>query len=280
MTWHLALIGHPVHHSRSPEIHAAFARQFGLEVRYDLLDTEPADLPSRLTGLYADGVRGCNVTVPFKEAVFRELNEYTDRGRRAGAINTLVPRPGHPGEWLGDNTDGEGFMLDLRHSLGMTPEDATVVVLGAGGAVRGLLGPLLESRPHSVVVMNRTPERASALRSEFADLAERAGVHLTAGGFEAAPEHAVDLIVNGTSASLTADMPPVSERLVSAYTVAYDLMYAPEPTVFMQWALQLGAAGVADGLGMLVGQAAESFRLWTGHQPEFAPVMAQLRNDN
>ncbi len=279
MNWHLALIGHPVGHSRSPAIHRAFGRQFGLDVRYDLLDTEPAELPVRLAGLYASGVRGCNVTVPFKEAVFQELTEYTERGRLAGAINTLIPRPGYPGEWLGDNTDGEGFMQDLRHSLGMNPEGATVLILGAGGAVRGLLGPLLASQPRQVVIVNRTAERAQSLYAEFAALADQHGVRLTGGGYDAVPDTGVDLIVNGTSASLTDDLPAIPAHLVAPGTVAYDLMYAPQPTVFMRWARDQGAAGVADGLGMLVGQAAESFGLWTGHRPEVAPVMAELRGD-
>lgn len=277
MNCHLALIGHPVSHSRSPDIHTAFGRQFGLDVRYDLLDTEPDQLPHRLAGLHASGVRGCNVTVPFKEAVFQELTECTDRGRLAGAINTLIPRPGRPGEWLGDNTDGEGFMQDLRHSLGITPTGATLLLLGAGGAVRGLLGPLLASKPAQVVIVNRTPERALGLCSEFAALAENQGVRLLGGGFDAVPATAVDLLVNGTSASLADDLPPIPNHVVSADTLAYDLMYATQPTVFMRWAQEQGASGVADGLGMLVGQAAEAFRLWTGHQPDITPVMAQLR---
>ena len=250
------VFGNPIGHSKSPQIHALFATQTGQALSYEPLLAPLDDFPAFARDFFRGG-RGANVTVPFKEQAYRMADELTERARRAGAVNTLKKL--EDGRLLGDNTDGAGLVADLLNA-GVTLSGRRILLLGAGGAVRGVLEPLLAHRPAALVIANRTASRAEQLVQEFAELAEP-----------------VDLIVNGTSASLGGELPPLADSLIVAgRTFCYDMMYSAEPTPFCRWAAALGAT-TRDGLGMLVEQAAEAFELWRGVRPDTAPVLAELR---
>lgn len=210
------------------------------------------------------------MTVPFKEDAFRLADSLTERAQRAGAVNTLSKLA--DGTLLGDNTDGAGLVRDLTVNAGFSLKGKRILLLGAGGAVRGALEPLLAEQPASVIIANRTVEKAELLAKLFADLGP-----VSASGFDWLKE-SVDLIINATSASLSGDVPPIAGSLIEpGKTVCYDMMYGKEPTSFCQWATDNGAAVAMDGLGMLAEQAAEAFFLWRGVRPDTAPVLAELR---
>ncbi|WP_275285995.1 shikimate dehydrogenase [Halomonas elongata] len=261
------VFGHPIGHSKSPAIHAAFAAQTGEALEYVAIEAPLDDFAGAWRAFTVDGGRGANVTVPFKEEAHRLCDTLSHRARRAGAVNTLVLDA--DGQTRGDTTDGLGLVGDLRRQ-DVVLAGARILVLGAGGAVRGVLEPLLEAAPASLLIANRTAAKAEALAADFADLGEVAG-----GGFDVV-RGPFDLVINGTSASLAGDLPPLPDDLFAEGGVAYDMMYGSEPTVFLRWAGQRGARGI-DGLGMLVGQAAESFLLWRGKRPDVAPVLDRLR---
>ncbi|MBD3896637.1 shikimate dehydrogenase [Halomonas sp. ML-15] len=267
MTDRYCVFGHPVAHSKSPAIHAAFAAALGDDIDYTAIEAPLDDFAGAWQRFISEGGRGANVTVPFKEQAYRLCDSLSERARRAGAVNTLVL--GAEGVTHGDTTDGVGLVGDLEAN-GVRLAGARVLVLGAGGAVRGVLEPLLASRPTSVLVANRTAEKAMALAADFQDL----GV-ISGGGF-ADVAGTYDLVINGTSASLAGDLPPLPDDLFADGASAYDMMYGAEPTVFLRWASERGARPI-DGLGMLVGQAAESYRLWRGQTPDTGPVLAELR---
>lgn len=261
------VFGNPIGHSKSPQIHALFAAQTGQALSYEPLLAPLDDFPAFARDFFREGL-GANVTVPFKEQAYRMADELTERARRAGAVNTLKKL--EDGRLLGDNTDGAGLVADLLNA-GVTLSGRRILLLGAGGAVRGVLEPLLAHRPAALVIANRTASRAEQLVQEFAELGS-----LSASGFAELAEP-VDLIVNGTSASLGGELPPLADSLIVAgRTFCYDMMYSAEPTPFCRWAAALGAA-TRDGLGMLVEQAAEAFELWRGVRPDTAPVLAELR---
>ncbi|CJL05015.1 shikimate 5-dehydrogenase [Streptococcus pneumoniae] len=261
------VFGNPIGHSKSPQIHALFATQTGQALSYEPLLAPLDDFPAFARDFFRGG-RGANVTVPFKEQAYRMADELTERARRAGAVNTLKKL--EDGRLLGDNTDGAGLVADLLNA-GVTLSGRRILLLGAGGAVRGVLEPLLAHRPAALVIANRTASRAEQLVQEFAELGP-----LSASGFAELAEP-VDLIVNGTSASLGGELPPLADSLIVAgRTFCYDMMYSAEPTPFCRWAAALGAT-TRDGLGMLVEQAAEAFELWRGVRPDTAPVLAELR---
>ncbi|GED23041.1 shikimate dehydrogenase [Halomonas halmophila] len=263
------VFGHPIGHSKSPVIHAAFAAQTGEALEYTAIEAPLDDFAGAWRAFIAEGGRGANVTVPFKESAHRLCDTLSERARRAGAVNTLSL--GASGETHGDTTDGLGLVGDLhRHDAAIAGK--RVLVLGAGGAVRGVLEPLLEAGPASLFIANRTAARAEALAADFADLGA-----VTGGGYDTV-RGPFDLVINGTSASLAGDLPPLPDDLFAAGGVAYDMMYGAEPTVFLRWAGERGARGI-DGLGMLVGQAAESFALWRGRRPEVTPVLERLRRE-
>lgn len=267
MTDRYCVFGHPVAHSKSPAIHAAFAEQTGEAIAYTAIEAPLDDFAGAWRRFVAEGGRGANVTVPFKEEAFRLCDTLSQRARRAGAVNTLIL--GGNGQTYGDTTDGIGLVRDLKRH-GVRLAGARVLVLGAGGAVRGVLEPLLAEAPGSLLVANRTAEKAVRLAADFEDLGEIAG-----GGFDAVAGP-FDLVINGTSASLAGDLPPLPDGLFAKGATAYDMMYGAEPTVFLRWAAERGARPL-DGLGMLVEQAAESFFQWRGRRPETAPVLARLR---
>tara|TARA_R110000868_G_scaffold33587_9_gene121844 strand:+ start:3267 stop:4094 length:828 start_codon:yes stop_codon:yes gene_type:complete len=271
MTDRYAVVGNPIGHSKSPAIHTAFAAQTGEDILYTalLLPLDGFEHQARLFFEHGGGC-GLNITVPFKEDAYRLADDYTDRAKRAGAVNTLKKRP--DGSLLGDNTDGAGLVLDLkRHSVPLA--NRRILLLGAGGAARGVLQPLLEEMPAELVIANRTQSKAEQLAADFSDLgAIRASTFADLSG-------PFDLIINGTSASLGGELPPLADTLVAANTVSYDMMYGAQPTVFNAWASALGAAQTIDGLGMLVGQAAESFYVWRGKRPDVANVITMLKQD-
>jgi len=271
MTDRYAVVGNPIGHSKSPQIHTAFAAETGEDIIYTAL-LYPLDGFKSEARKFFDYGEGCgmNVTVPFKEEAWQLADDHTERAKRAGAVNTLKKL--EDGTLLGDNTDGAGLVADL-HRYSVSMKDRRILVLGAGGAVRGVLQPLLAEQPAELIIANRTVSKAEALAADFADLGNVKGC-----GFEQL-SGAFDLIINGTSASLGGDLPPLSDALVAPETVTYDMMYGAGPTVFNAWAAERGAARTIDGLGMLVGQAAESFFLWRGKRPTVDNVMTMLRSD-
>ncbi|WP_341936803.1 shikimate dehydrogenase [Marinimicrobium sp. C2-29] len=269
MTDTYAVFGNPINHSKSPYIHRHFAEQTGEPIAYTKQQVPEGEFEPAAETFFAQGGKGLNVTVPFKLDAYRYAARLTPRARRAGAVNTLALEP--DGTVLGDNTDGIGMVNDM-HNLGWELAGKRVLILGAGGAVRGILPPLMEQKPASLTIANRTLHKAEQLAKGFADLGA-----ITPAGFESLEGQQFDLVINGTSASLGGDLPPLPESLLAPGACCYDLMYGAEPTVFLQWAEAHGAEKRADGLGMLVGQAAESFYLWRQIRPEVIPVITELR---
>ena len=265
-----AVFGNPIKHSRSPQIHAAFAKQTGQALHYRAHKVELGRFAEVASEFFRNGGRGLNITVPFKLDAFEFADELSGRARRAGAVNTLAR--GEDGRIYGDNTDGVGMVRDINDNLGWPVAGKRILVLGAGGAVRGILGPLLKQRPEELVVANRTLEKAEALAELFAELGPVSGQP-----FEALPGRQFDLIINGTSASLSGDLPPLPSHILSNEGSAYDMMYGAEPTPFMRWAAAEAAWAVSDGLGMLVEQAAESFCIWRGVRPDTRPIIELIR---
>jgi shikimate dehydrogenase len=264
------VMGHPVAHSRSPRIHAAFARQTGQDIEYGAHDVAPGDFAAAVARFRASGGRGLNVTVPFKGEAFALADVARPAALRARAANTLGF--GEDGRAWGDNTDGVGLVRDLTRNLGIALRGRRVLLIGAGGAARGVVAPLLAEGLEGLVIANRTVDRGVALAQELRDLGPA-----RASSFEGLAGERFDLVVNATSASLAGEVPPLPGALFATGGWAYDMMYSDAPTVFLRWAEAHGAAGARDGLGMLVEQAAESFFLWRGVRPDTAPVIAALR---
>lgn len=260
-----AVVGNPIAHSKSPEIHLRFAAQVKQKIGYERIEAPIDGFEEKALSLRDAGYRGLNVTVPFKLDAAKLASELTPRARLAGAVNTLK----FDGDTiLGDNTDGIGFVRDVTERLGFGFGDCAVLVLGAGGAVRGLLGSLLDASPRWLAVANRSHQRAEELAEEFGVEA----IH-----FDEIPAEHFDLIVNGTTTGLHHEAPAIDPETFSDCLLAYDLVYAADPTPFMQLAKSGGARQVTDGLGMLIEQAAESFLLWRGVRPETQSVYRELR---
>ena len=270
MSRHFAVFGHPVAHSLSPRIHAAFGKQAGIDIDYVAIDAQAGDFAAALAAFAARGGAGANVTLPLKEAAFALCADTSERARRAGAVNTLV-RNGD--DWHGDNTDGAGLVRDLtgRHMLDLRAR--RTLLIGAGGAARGVAPSLLDAGIGDLFVVNRTPQRADALVDV---LAQPGRVHprylddlVALGEF--------DLIINATSAARTGQIPTLPRALVGRRTAAVDLSYGEAAIPFLAWARASGCHDMVDGLGMLVEQAAESFELWHGVRPDTDHVYANLR---
>ena len=272
MTDRYAVFGNPIAHSKSPRIHALFARQTGQDMAYEALLAPLDGFAATVRAFAAGGGHGANVTVPFKEEAFRLATRLTARAQAAGAVNTLAFRPDGI---LGDNTDGAGLVRDLEANLGVAIKGRRVLLLGAGGAARGTLLPLLERRPAELFVANRTADKAARLAAEFAPLAPADAVRPQGGGFDDLAGGSFDLVVNATSAGLAAQAVPLPAGVFAPGSLAYEMLYGRE-TPFMAQARSDGAR-VADGLGMLVEQAAEAFALWRGLRPDTAPALATLR---
>jgi shikimate dehydrogenase len=263
-----AVFGHPVAHSRSPWLHARFAELTGETLTYEARDVPPGEFDRALAEFLQGGGKGLNITVPHKLAAYAAVDELTGRARRAGAVNTIAVTPGG---LLGDNTDGAGLLRDLEHNLGLALGGMRILLVGAGGAARGALGPLLDAGPGELVIANRHAGKAQALAADFAGAVPVLGVGLD----EAHGPFA--LVVNATSASLHGEVPALPDDAIGAGTFCYDMAYGGGPTAFMRWAAGHGAAGTADGIGMLVEHAAESFALWRGVRPPTAQPLAELK---
>jgi shikimate dehydrogenase len=264
--------GHPVSHSWSPFIHGMFAKATAQNMVYRLFDITPADFRRDVLKLFTGGVRGLNVTLPHKQAAAELVNELTPRAQRAQAVNTIAFF--EDTTLLGDNTDGVGLTADLERNMRLRLTDKRVLILGAGGAVRGVLAPLLEREARLVMIANRTAAKAQGLAAEFSDMGAVSGC-----GFSELAWPPYDLIINATSASLQGDMPVLPDGLVGEETVCYDMAYGKGPTPFTTWAKSQHAARAVKGWGMLVEQAAESFLLWRGIRPQTQPVLEALAKD-
>jgi shikimate dehydrogenase len=268
-----AVVGNPIAHSKSPFIHARFAEQTGECIEYRRLLAPLDGFVQTVRAFVAAGGQGANVTVPFKLEAHALADSLSARAAAAGAVNTLR----FDGDRIhGDNTDGVGLVRDIEANLGVRLAGTRILLLGAGGAARGVVLPLLERGPRSLAIVNRTSAKAEALVAQFAAAARNAGCALAGGGPEVVEPSAYDVIVNATAGSLDAALPECDKRAFGRGTLAYDMMYGAQPTVFMRHAESLGARA-ADGLGMLVEQAAESFFLWRAVRPATAPVLAELR---
>ncbi|WP_194437285.1 shikimate dehydrogenase [Vibrio fluminensis] len=265
-----AVFGNPIGHSKSPFIHTLFARQTSQPLTYTA-ELAPVDgFKHAAEMFFAQGGRGCNITMPFKEDAYQFADRLTARAELAGAVNTLKKLD--DGIIIGDNTDGAGLVLDLQnYQVPLT--DARILIIGAGGAARGVIQPLLELKPQQIVITNRTFSKAEQLANMFTELGSIQAVAMdqVLSGF--------DLVINSTSASLSGELPDISPAIFTPTTIAYDMMYGQGKTAFNQWALELGVAQAYDGLGMLVGQAAESFMLWRGLRPGTKQILRELRKN-
>jgi shikimate dehydrogenase len=265
-----AVFGNPIKHSKSPFIHTLFANQTAQQLVYNAIEVPIDDFENTLNNFFSGHGKGCNITVPFKEQAFQYAQQLTDRATLAGAVNTL--KLTDDGIIIGDNTDGAGLVLDLNNNH-VNLNGARILLLGAGGAARGVCGPLLAESPEKLIIANRTFIKAETLASIFNELG-----NIKACKFDQLNGE-FDVIINSTSASLSGDIPPISHLLVRPETAVYDMMYSAEATAFNCWAKQLGARCVIDGLGMLVGQAAESFAIWRGLKPSAKQVLTELRHN-
>lgn len=269
MTDLYCVFGNPIAHSRSPAIHAAFAAATGQDMVYEARLAAVDGFKQAISDFVAAGGKGANVTVPFKEEAFRLSTRLSARAARAGAVNTLAF---NGAEIFGDNTDGAGLVRDITCNLGYALAGKRILILGAGGAARGAIAPLLAAQPASMFIANRSGDKAEALAAAFADMALIEG-----GNFAKARGKSFDLVINATSASLSGQSLPLPPGLYAAESLAYDMMYGKGETPFIAQARPQGAARCSDGLGMLVEQAAEAFLVWRGVLPETAAVLTDLR---
>jgi len=273
MTNHIdryAVFGNPIAHSKSPQIHTLFAEQTGQSLIYTAELAEIGQFDQAVKNFIDNGGKGLNVTVPFKEDAWNCATQHSPRAQRAGAVNTLKLQD--DGSLFGDTTDGIGLLRDLMKNHALAIKDQNILLIGAGGAVRGVLQALLEQQPASLLIANRTRHKAVQLADDFSDLGPVNGC-----GLDEINDARFDLVINGTSASLQGELPAIPETIFKPDASSYDMMYAAQATPFMQWSSTHGAKQVFDGLGMLVEQAAESFYIWRDVRPETAPVIKQLR---
>lgn len=266
-----AVMGNPISHSKSPLIHTQFAEQTGQSIEYTAIHVDLGGFEQAVGNFRASGGKGLNITVPFKEEAWALATQLSDRAQLAGAVNTLKFTDNII---IGDNTDGLGLVTDLTTNHLCDLKAKRILLLGAGGAARGVLAPLLAQQPAVIVIANRTPDRAVSLAEIFSKHGDISGC-----GFPALQGQKFDIVINATAASLHGEVPPLPDDVLSDNAVCYDMMYGAEPTAFMQWASQHGAGKVMDGLGMLVEQAAESFYIWRGVRPETQPVIQAIREE-
>ncbi len=265
-----AVMGNPIGHSKSPLIHSLFAEQTGQKLEYRAILVELKLFNEAVREFQEQKGKGLNVTVPFKRDAWRLVDERSECAELAGAVNTIVVR--EDGTLYGDNTDGVGMVRDIKENLGIAIAGKRVLLLGAGGAVRGVLGPLLQENPSEVVIANRSPERAQELADDFENFGKVEG-----SSFDDLDGTRYDIVINGTSSSLKGEVPPLPEGILTKDAFCYDMMYGGEPTAFLRWAEDEGCEKLSDGLGMLVEQAAESFNIWRGVRPQTAPVIKAVR---
>lgn len=267
-----AVFGHPIRHSKSPRIHRLFAEQTGQALEYTAVEV-PAELfQTAVAMFFAEGGKGLNCTVPLKELAWRYADRKTERAQLSKAVNTLALQA--DGSLLGDNTDGIGLITDLLANHAIALSGIRILILGAGGASRGIIAPILEQSPQTLVIANRTVDKAVQLAAEFHDKGP-----ITGCGYDALENRQFDLILNATSASLSGQLPPLPDGLLAAGGNCYDLAYGNEPTAFVRWGLENHAVKSLDGLGMLVEQAAEAFFIWRGVRPQTRPVIELLNSE-
>ena len=266
-----AVMGNPISHSKSPSIHTLFAEQTQQSILYTAIHVDIEGFKQAVGNFAATGGKGLNITVPFKQEAWALVTERSERAERAGAVNTIKIEDD---KLFGDNTDGVGLVNDLTINHSIELKNKKILLMGAGGAARGVLVPLLKQNPSFLFVANRTPDRAKDLASGFSDLGSIEG-----GGYEHIPDEKFDVVINATAASLQGDLPPLPDTLLNDNASCYDMMYAAKPTPFMLWATEHNATKVLDGLGMLVEQAAESFNIWRGVKPETKLVIEKLRKE-
>ena len=268
------VFGNPVEHSKSPTIHTAFAEQIGERIVYEKFMSPLGGFSKVVADFFASGGRGANVTVPFKIEAHNLSSIRSSRVRYAGAANTLTFTNG---TIAADNTDGVGLIRDIRRNLDFKLKGKTILLVGAGGATRGVLVPILEECPSHIKIINRTESKARDLVASLGDRGRSEGVGLSSGGLSDLSGSAFDLVVNATSTSLDGEDFPVSSDILQPGALAYDMMYGKSDTAFFRWAEKAQADTVSDGLGMLVEQAAESFFIWRGKRPDTGPVIDLLR---
>lgn len=264
------VMGNPISHSKSPQIHHAFAEQTGENIYYQSILVNKGGFPEALAQFQRAGGKGLNITIPFKGDAWAAVDQRTARAEQARAVNTIWFA--EDGARHGDTTDGIGLVRDLLHHQ-VDIENSDILVIGAGGAVRGLLGPLGEASPARIMLVNRTAAKAESLITQFAEYK-----NLGCCDFEALATETFDIVINGTSASLQGELPPLPDTLLKTNACCYDMVYGESDTIFVQWARKHGAKIALDGLGMLVEQAAESFHIWRGVRPETEPVIEMLRH--
>ncbi len=271
MTDRYAVFGNPIKHSKSPQIHSAFAQSTAQDLSYEAMAIEEGCFEASVESFLAGDGKGLNITIPFKQEAWALAQVRSPRAELAGAVNTLYRD--EEGRLCGDNTDGVGMVRDIVRNHGGTIKGKKVLILGAGGAVRGVLQPVLEQEPKQLVIANRTASKAVELAELVADLGSVSGC-----GFETLDGQCFDLVINGTAASLQGEVPPLPEGILSENAWCYDMMYAASPTAFCLWATNNGAQKSIDGLGMLVEQAAQSFQIWRGVEPDSQAVIKSIRN--
>ena len=267
-----AVFGHPINHSKSPRIHQLFAEQTQQSLTYIAQDVPAESFDSAIDSFFKQGGKGINCTVPLKELAWQRADSLSKRAQFSKAVNTLALQ--EDGTLLGDNTDGLGLVADLTINHGIPLSNSKILILGAGGASRGIIEPLMEQSPSSIVIANRTVEKAITLSTEFSQLGEISG-----SGYDAIKNQQFDLILNATSASLTGELPPLADTILAKNGCCYDLAYGNKPTPFVNWGKSHGAEKSLDGLGMLVEQAAEAFYLWRGIRPETPGVIELLNSE-
>lgn len=261
-----AVFGNPVAHSKSPQIHQRFAAQENAQIEYERILAEPGAFAAAAEKFFAEGGQGANVTVPFKTEAYDWVDERSPRAEAAGAVNTVIPLGG--GRFRGDNTDGEGLTGDITGAQGVAVRNKRILVLGAGGAVRGVVPALLAQQPASLTVANRTEAKAQELAARFG---------VKAAPLDKLPAGAFDIVINGTSGGLGGEIPAVASAVFSACELAYDMVYGAAAQAFLDFARRSGAQKTVDGLGMLVGQAACSYRLWRGFTPDTEAVIRYMK---
>lgn len=267
-----AVFGHPIKHSKSPRIHTLFAEQTLQTLNYSAQEVPAESFDSAVSEFFKQGGKGLNCTVPLKQLAWQRADILSERAQFSKAVNTLVLQEN--GHLLGDNTDGIGLVADLTINHAISLLNSRILILGAGGASRGIIGPLMEKSPAHIVIANRTVEKAITLSHEFSQLGEIKGC-----AYNEIKNNEFDLILNATSASLTGKLPPLTDNLLAKNGSCYDLAYGNQPTAFVKWGLAHQAEKSLDGLGMLVEQAAEAFCIWRGVRPETKEIIALLNSE-
>lgn len=264
------VMGNPINHSKSPTIHSLFAKQTNQRLEYNAIHVDNGGFSQAVGNFQAAGGKGLNITIPFKQEAFDISDDCSERAKRAGAVNTLKFENNRI---FGDNTDGTGLVNDLQKNLKLEIQHKNILLMGAGGATRGVLNPLLTNNPESLFIVNRTVDKAQALSELFNDYE-----NVSAGSYNALENKKFDIVINATAASLQGELPALPHTILNSNAMCYDMMYSVDPTIFMIWATENHAAIVSDGLGMLVEQAAESFMIWRGIRPDTESVIKKLRH--